>query len=332
MAHMTIAPAPQIDKRLLAALGGVLVLAVISLTIGVYDLSFSSLIARDDDFESAMVFVVSRVPRTIAIILVGMSMSIAGMIMQMLARNRFVSPTTAGTAESASLGILVITLLAPGASLGLKMLVATVFALAGTTLFLMILRQIPLRSPLMVPLVGIMLGGVVGSVTTFFAYRYDLLQSLAAWTGGDFSRVLRGRYELLWISGGLALLAFVAADRFTVAGMGEEFAANLGLNYRRVLVFGLVIVSMVTAVNVVTVGSIPFLGLIVPNVVSLVMGDNVRRAVPWVAVTGAAFLLACDIFGRVVRYPFEIPIGTVVGVIGSFVFLFLLLRRSSRVG
>ncbi len=332
MAHVTIAPVPQIDKRLIAALGGVLVLAIVSLTIGVYDLSFSSVITRDDDFESAMVFVVSRVPRTIAIILVGMSMSIAGMIMQMLARNRFVSPTTAGTAESASLGILVVTLLAPGASLGVKMLVASAFALAGTTLFLMILRQIPLRSPLLVPLVGIMLGGVVGSVTTFFAYRYDLLQSLAAWTGGDFSRVLRGRYELLWLSGGLALLAFVAADRFTVAGMGESFAANLGLNYRRVLVFGLVIVSMVTAVNVVTVGTIPFLGLIVPNVVSMVMGDNVRRAVPWVAVTGAAFLLACDIFGRVVRYPFEIPIGTVVGVVGSIVFLYLLLRRSSRVG
>lgn len=332
MAHVTIAPVPQIDKRLIAALGGVLVLAIVSLTIGVYDLSFSSVITRDDDFESAMVFVVSRVPRTIAIILVGMSMSIAGMIMQMLARNRFVSPTTAGTAESASLGILVVTLLAPGASLGVKMLVASAFALAGTTLFLMILRQIPLRSPLLVPLVGIMLGGVVGSVTTFFAYRYDLLQSLAAWTGGDFSRVLRGRYELLWLSGSLALLAFVAADRFTVAGMGESFAANLGLNYRRVLVFGLVIVSMVTAVNVVTVGTIPFLGLIVPNVVSMVMGDNVRRAVPWVAVTGAAFLLACDIFGRVVRYPFEIPIGTVVGVVGSIVFLYLLLRRSSRVG
>jgi iron complex transport system permease protein len=332
MAHVTIAPAIPIDRRLLAALGGVIALAIISLTIGVYDLSFASVLRRDEDFESAMVFVVSRVPRTIAIVLVGMSMSVAGMIMQLLARNRFVSPTTAGTSESAGLGILVVTLLAPGASLGVKMLVATVFALAGTALFLTILSRIPLRSPLIVPLVGIMLGGVVASVTTFFAYRYDLLQSLAAWTGGDFSRVLRGRYELLWLSGGLTLLAFLAADRFTVAGMGEAFSANLGLNYRRVLAFGLVIVSTVTAVNVITVGAIPVLGLIVPNVVRLVMGDNVRRAVPWVAVTGAAFLLACDIFGRVVRYPFEIPIGTVVGVVGSAVFLYLLLRESSRVG
>lgn len=320
------------DKRLIGALVVVLALAVLSVTIGVYDLSFSSILTRDEDFESSMVFMASRIPRTVAIILVGMSMGVAGMLMQMLSRNKFVSPTTAGTAESASLGILTVTLLAPGASMPVKILVATLFALAGTALFLAILRQIPLRSPLVVPLVGIMLGGVIASVTSFFAYRYDLLQSLAAWTGGDFSRVLRGRYELLWLSGGLTLLAFLAADRFTVAGMGEAFSTNLGLNYRRVLVFGLVIVSVVTAVNVVTVGMIPFLGLIVPNVVSIVMGDNVRRAVPWVGVFGAAFLLACDIFGRVVRYPYEVPIGTVVGVIGSALFLYMLLGRSQRVG
>ena len=327
-----IAPAAQFDKRLIGAIFVVLALALVSVTIGVYDLSFSSLIARDEEFEDSMVFVVSRVPRTIAIILVGMSMGVAGMLMQMLSRNKFVSPSTAGTVESASLGILVITLLAPNASMPLKLMVATVFALAGTALFIAILRQVPLRSPLVVPLVGIMLGGVIASITSFFAYRYDLLQSLAAWTGGDFSRVLRGRYEMLWLSGALTLLAFIAADRFTVAGMGEAFSTNLGLNYRRVLVFGLVIVSVVTAVNVVTVGAIPFLGLIVPNVVSLALGDNVRRAVPWVAVFGAAFLLACDIFGRVIRYPFEVPIGTVVGVIGSALFLYMLLGRSQRVG
>ncbi len=324
-------PAP-FDRRLILAIGVVILLAMASLAIGVYDLSFESVLARDEDFESSMVFVVSRIPRTLAIMLVGMSMGVAGMIMQMLSRNRFVSPTTAGTTEWAGLGILAVTLLAPGAPLPVKLIVATGSALVGTALFLVILQRVPLRSPLVVPLVGIMLGGVVGSVSSFFAYRHDLLQSLAAWTGGDFSRVLRGRYELLWLAGALTVVAFIAADRFTVAGMGEAFSTNLGLNYRRVLVFGLVIVSTVTAVNVVTVGTIPFLGLIVPNIVSLVVGDNVRRAVPWVAVFGAAFLLACDIFGRVVRYPFEIPIGTVVGVIGSAVFLFLLLRRSSRVG
>ena len=314
---------------LLLTLIVVMLLALLSLIIGVYSLSFSDLL-NPEDLQASMVFIVSRIPRTIAVMLIGMSMGVAGMLMQMLSRNKFVSPSTSGTIEYASLGILMITMLAPNASLFSKMLVATLFALAGTGLFMAILRTVPLRSPLVVPLIGIMLGGVISSFTTFLAYRYDFLQSLATWTGGDFSRVLRGRYELLWISGALTLIAYIAADRFTVAGIGETYSNNLGLNYRRVLVLGLSIVSVVTAVNVVTVGSIPYLGLIVPNVVSLVIGDNVRRAIPWVALFGAGFVLACDILGRVIRYPFEIPISTIVGVVGSVIFLTLLLRKTDR--
>jgi iron complex transport system permease protein len=322
----------KIDIRLILAVAGIAVLAAISLALGVYGFSVRDLISGKADVHASMVLLVSRIPRTVAIILVGASTSITGMIMQMLARNRFVSPSTAGTVESASLGILIITLMYPGAAMGLKIGFASIVALLGTGLFLLILRQVPMRSPLVVPLIGMMLGGVISSITSFFAYRYDLLQSLSMWTNGDFSRVLRGRYELLWLSGALTVIAFLAADRFTVAGLGEAFTKNLGLNYGRVLAFGLSIVCVVTAVNVVTVGAIPFLGLIVPNVVSMMLGDNVRRTAPWVAVIGAGFLLACDIAGRALRYPYEIPISTVVGVVGSVIFLFMLLRSSSRVG
>jgi len=250
--------------------------------------------------------------------------------MQMLVRNRFVEPSTAGTIESATLGVLVLALLAPDTPVFGKMLVATAFALAGTFVFLGLLRRIPLRSPYLVPLIGLILGGVVQAITTFFAFRYDMLQTLHAWTVGDFSGVLRGRYELLWIGGALALAAWFAADRFTVAGMGQQFTTNLGLNYARLTFWGLMIVSAISAVVVVTAGSIPFLGLIVPNVVSILFGDNMRRSVPWVAVLGGLFVLACDIIGRLVVAPYEIPIGTVVGIIGGALFLFLLLRGRSR--
>ena len=230
------------DIRLILALAGIVVLAAISLALGVYGFSLRDLISGEADVHASMVLLVSRIPRTVAIILVGASTSITGMIMQMLARNRFVSPSTAGTVESASLGILIITLMYPGAAMGVKIGFASVVALLGTGLFLLILRQVPLRSPLVVPLIGMMLGGVISSITSFFAYRYDLLQSLSMWTNGDFSRVLRGRYELLWLSGALTVIAFFAADRFTVAGLGEAFTKNLGLNYGRVLAFGLSIV------------------------------------------------------------------------------------------
>ncbi len=325
-------PRPKLARTfLILGVAVVLVLALVSLTIGAYGLTVSELLDVGN-LRANLVLLVSRVPRTIAIILVGMSMGVAGMLMQMLSRNKFVSPSTAGTLEAASLGILVVTMFAPNSSVFFKILIASLFALAGTALLLLILRRVPLRSPLVVPLLGIMLGGVIAAFTTFLAYRYNFLQSLAAWTNGDFSRVLRGRYELLWLSGGLTLLAYVAADRFTVAGMGEAFTKNLGVNYGRIVALGLTIVSLITAVNVVTVGAIPFIGLVVPNVVSLLIGDNVRRAIPWLAVFGAGFVLACDILGRTLRYPFEIPIGTVVGFVGGAIFLFMLLRRSSRVG
>jgi iron complex transport system permease protein len=143
---------------------------------------------------------------------------------------------------------------------------------------------------------------------------------------GDFSGVLRGRYELLWIVAALTVVGYVAADRFTVAGMGADFTTNLGMNYKAIMRLGLTIVALISAVVVTSVGAVPFLGLVVPNIVSLLFGDNLRRAVPWTAVFGAGFVLVCDIIGRTIRYPYEVPVGMVMSVLGAAVFLVLLLR------
>lgn len=314
-------------RLLVLAIVATLGLALVSLFIGVSNVSIGTLLSGSQEGRATQVMLVSRIPRTLAILLAGSSLAIAGLVMQIIVRNRFVEPSTAGTTEAASLGFLVVTLFAPAWPLFGKMMVAALFALAGTALFLRILRFVPLRDVLLVPLVGIMLGGVIGAITSFFAYRFNLLPSLLAWSMGDFSGVLRGRYELLWFGLAATVLAYIAADRFTVAGMGQDFTTNLGLNYKRVMTLGLVIVSIVSAVVLVSVGSIPFLGLIVPNVVSLMIGDNMRQTVPWVAVLGAAFVLACDIIGRLIRFPYEVPISVVVGVIGSGLFLYLLLRK-----
>lgn len=314
--------------KLIGGLLIVCILALCSIFVGVSDVTPSRLWALDP--YAWNVFWATRIPRTAALILVGVAMTISGTIMQLLARNRFVEPSTAGTVDSASLGILTVLLLAPDLPVILKAAVAALFALIGTLIFMAILRRIPLRSALLVPLVGIMLGGVIGSISTFFAYKHDKIQSLQAWMSGDFSSVMQGQYELLWIAAPLVLLAYVAADRFTVAGLGEDFTTNLGVNYRRIVMMGLIIVAMTTALVVVTVGQIPFLGLIVPNIVALFIGDNMRRAVPWVALLGASAVLSCDIMSRLINYPFEIPISTILGVVGSGIFLFLLLRKGNR--
>ncbi|WP_127127857.1 ABC transporter permease [Georgenia sp. SYP-B2076] len=314
---------------LLAGVLGVLAAAGVSLFVGVSDLSVGDVLSGNLTSTQEQTLLASRVPRTLAILLSGSAMAIAGLVMQLLVRNKFVEPSTAGTTESAGLGLLVVTLAAPAMPLAGKMAVAAVFALAGTALFLRILRSIPLRSVVVVPLVGMMLSGVVAAVSTFLAYRNDLLHTLSSWMTGDFSGVVRGRYEMLWVVGVCAVIAYVAANRFTVAGLGEEFTTNLGLNYRRVLALGLSVVAVTSAVVVVVVGGLPFLGLVVPNIVSLAMGDYLRRSLPWVAILGAGFVLVCDIVGRLVIHPAEIPIGVVVGVVGAAVFLYLLLRRPS---
>lgn len=316
---------------LLLAIALLCVLGSLSLFVGVSDVTLSAIWSQGFDSHAGQVLLVSRVPRTLALVLAGAGMAVAGLILQMLVRNKFVEPATVGTVESASLGMLLLAIFAPHFPVLGKMVVAAVFALLGTALFLRILRAVPLRSPLMVPLIGLLLSGVIGAVTTFFAYRYDLLQALNSWTMGDFSVVLRGRYELLWISALLVIVSYVAADRFTVAGLGKDFSTNLGVNHQRVMFLGLVIVALVSAVVLVSVGMIPFLGLVVPNIVSLLMGDNVRRSLPFVVLLGAGMVLACDIVGRLVIYPYEIPIGATMGMIGSGFFLYLLLRSKARV-
>src|SRR5699024_581894 len=279
--------------------------------------------------EETEIFLISRLPRLVAIILAGAGMSIAGLIMQQLSRNKFVSPTTACTLDATRLGILVSMLLFANASTIEKMVVAFAFALAGTLLFMQILDRIKFKDAIFIPLVGLMFGNILSSLTTFFAYRADVIQNMSAWLQGDFSMIMKGRFELLYISIPVLILAYLYANKFTVAGMGEDFSKNLGLSYRRVVNLGLILVALITTTVVLTVGMIPFLGLIIPNIVSIFQGDHLKKTLPHTALLGAIFLLICDILGRILIYPYEISISLMVGVIGSGIFLYLLFRRKA---
>ena len=305
--------------RILTALAILLALSVLSLFVGVIDLS--------TDAEAWSLVAVSRFPRTAAALITGASLAVAGAIMQLLARNRFVEPMTAGTGQGAALGILLVTIFAPSASLGMKMLLASGTALITSFGFLAIVRRLPVTQPILVPLVGLVYGGLIGAGVTFVAFQSDLLQYIEIWMSGEFSGILQGRYELLWIAAIVAIASYLVADQFAILGMGKSVSLNLGLNYDHIVLLGLLVVSVVTALTVVVVGMIPFVGLVVPNIVSRLMGDDLRSTLPTIAALGAGLVLACDIAGRLVRYPFEIPVGTILGVIGTCVFLWLLFAK-----
>lgn len=308
-------------------------LVLLSLSIGVADFSWSgvfhSLINHSANSDSSLMLV-SRLPRTIAIILTGIAMAVAGMIIQVVLKNRFVEPSMVGATQSAALGLLVVSLFFPASALIVKMSVATIAAVFGMMLFMLLIHRIPPTDFLMIPLIGIVFGGIIDAITTFIAYQTETLQMLSVWQFGDFSSVLSGRYELLWLTGVLCIIAYIIADKLTIIGLGDNIALNLGISKRHVTWIGVGMVAMMSAVVVVTVGMIPFIGLVVPNIVSRIMGDKLRRSLPAVALLGASVVLLCDIIGRSIRYPFEIPVATVFGVVGTVVFLWLLLRAPAE--
>lgn len=303
------------------------ILSLLSLAIGAGHVGITDTWQNTGEID---LLAVSRLPRTLAAILTGAGLAIAGLIIQAVARNRFVEPTTAGTAQSAELAVLLVTIAWPAASLGIKMLTASIAALLGTGFFLMAAHRLPPTQPFLIPLFGLIYGGVLGAAATFIAWQADLLQYLAIWSNGDFSGILRGRYELLWLVAMLIAVAWLVADRLTIMALGREASVGLGLSYQRMLELGLVIIAILSAVIIVVVGLVPFVGLVIPNLVSRWMGDNLRATLPVVALSGAILVLGCDLLGRIVRFPYEIPVGTVLGVIGALLFLLLLFRHSEH--
>lgn len=304
---------------LLAGVAVVVALLALSLAVGQYDIRGGA--------DGAEMFWTTRVPRTIALVLSGTAMAMSGMVMQLLTQNRFVEPTTTGTTEWAGLGLMASLYFIPDSSLTVRMLVAVAFAFVGTLVFFAFLRRVALKSSLVVPIIGIMLGAVVSSVSTFFAMQTDLLQSLGVWFAGSYTSIIRGQYEVLWIVAVVVVVVFIFADRLTVAGLGKDVATNVGLNYERVVLLGVALVAIASGVVTVVVGMLPFIGLIVPNLVSMFRGDDLRSNLPWVCLAGIAVVTVCDILGRTIIAPFEIPVSVILGIVGAAVFVILIVRQ-----
>ncbi|MGL4819798.1 MAG: ABC transporter permease [Bacilli bacterium] len=303
-------------------------LSLLSVTVGVHELDWLSVTEWSETDWNVLLY--SRLPRALSIVVCGFGMSIAGLVMQHLSHNRFVSPSTATTVDAAKLGVLVSLVLFTEATTMQKMLLAFLFAILGTLLFLRLLKRLRFRDAIFIPLVGLMLGNVISSITSFFAFRFDLVQNLNGWLEGDFSLVTKGNYELLYLTIPLVGVCALFANKFTVAGLGEEMAKNLGVHYDRIVTLGLVIVALVSASVVISVGAIPFVSLIIPNLVTMRRGDHLRNSLWETGLLGAVFLLACDLLGRIVIFPYEVSISVMVGFIGGAIFLWMLLSERRK--
>ena len=294
-------------------------LCVTSLLVGARQLEWSG--------DAWLTLTASRLPRLAALVLTGVGLSVCGVILQHLVRNKFVEPATSGGLDAAKLGILLSLALVPAASVAVRMLFALVVCFAAGLLFVLLIRRIQFKSTVLVPVIGLMYGGVLSAIAEFYAYRHNIMQSMQGWLLGDFSRVVQGSYEIIYLILPIVALTYLYAHRFTLVGMGEGMATSLGLNYPATVALGLLLVAVTVSATVISVGAIPFVGLVIPNLVALRYGDNLGRTLSIVALSGACLLLACDILGRVLIYPFEVPIGLTAGSVGGVLFLALIIWR-----
>lgn len=300
-------------------------LCAASLLVGARQVAWVDILSLSD--AAWLTLTASRLPRLAALVLTGVGLAVCGVVLQQILRNKFVEPATTGGLDAAKLGILVALTAAPGAGTGVRMLFALAFCLAASLLFIAIIRRVRARSTVLVPVIGLMYGGVLSAIAEFYAYQHNILQSMQGWLLGDFSRIVQGNYEILWLVLPVVALTYAYAHRFTVLGMGEGLATSLGLNYRATVLLGLLLVAVTVSVTVITAGAIPFVGLVIPNLVALRHGDHMGRTLPVVALGGASLLLFCDILGRLVAYPYEVPIGLTAGGVGGLLFLLLIVWR-----
>ena len=318
-----------LDRLRLALKKLLLVLVLLSITsvfIGVADLSLSAIFSGDTD--ALELLLISRLPRLFAILLSGAGLSIAGLIMQQISQNRFAAPSTSGTIECAMLGyVLSLVIFGHGDNL----LLIFGMSIIGTLIFIQFIHRVQFKNAIFVPLIGIIFGNVVSSVATFVAYKYDAVQNLSAWSVANFANILQGNYELLYIAVPISIISYWYATRLSAVGMGKDFATNIGLNYKQILFIGIMLVSVMSATVVMIVGQLSFLGLIVPNLVTQFYGDNLRKNIPLTAIVGAILILVCDVVGRIVIFPYEIPISMIISILGGVVFIAFIVKGKQNV-
>ena len=303
-----------------------LVVSILSLFVGVIDIDLNSFFFSENGME-LKIFLLSRIPRLLAILCTGVGMSVAGLIMQQLCMNKFVSPSTGATIQSAQFGILLSLVFLPGIGLWGRVSLAFAMSILGTWIFVWFVQRIQFKNTVLVPLIGIMFGNVLGGITSFIAYKYEVTQQLSTYFVGSFALIIKGNYELVWLAVPLVILAFLFANYFNIVAMGKDFSQNLGVNYKVVLFLGLTIAAMITASVVTIVGQISYIGLIVPNIVAMFKGDKIKGTLVDTALFGALFVLICDIIARSVIMPYELPIELIVGIIGSVMFIAMLIYK-----
>lgn len=285
--------------------------------------------------ETVEILLISRIPRTLTIILSASALSVGGLIMQSIAKNKFVSPGIIGTTQAATIGVLVAHLFFPGMALWVQFIFSFITSLVASFVFILFLNKIQFKNEVYVPLIGMMFGALISSVSIMLAQSTNTLQFLNSIGVGSFTNKTIGTFEMIFFVVPALIMAVIYTSEFNIVSLGKDFSNNLGVNYNKVIMIGIIIVSVITASTFIVVGPLPFLGLIIPNLVSLYYGDHLKKSIFDLMILGSIFVLVCDIIARsvlylITGYNFEVAVGFVMGIIGAVIFLYLLLRKTKN--
>ena len=280
-----------------------------------------------------------RLPRIIAAVLVGVALSISGVIMQTMSNNVMASPSTLGVSNAAVLGANVAIIIIGGGVIAfnggnititnpyLTSGIAFIFALAGILLVLGLSRINKFNNATTV-LLGITFGTFCTGITTILQYFASdtTLATAVYWSFGDLGRANYVDDLIILVVTAISLIFFlVFAYRYNAILLGEDTSSTLGINLNTFRFISLLLASLLTAVCVSLVGIIGFIGLIIPQVMRKIVGNDHRYLIIGSSLMGAVVLLFSDIISRILLDGFSLPVGAITSILGAPVFIAILL-------
>ena len=274
-----------------------------------------------------------RLPRVLLCILIGASMAISGLIMQNLTRNPLASPQILGINSGATLSVVVIMVFFP--LLGYKAKILGAFLGAGVIgLFVHVIGTVKNLSPLKITLVGISIQLFLSSITkSIMLFNESKTSDLVFWMigGVHHAQFIHIMAILPWFILSIVLTILISNSMDTLK-MGDSVAISLGENVKLTKTVATIVVILLSSSSVAIAGPISFVGLITPHIISKLGGRNFRQNFILCGIYGANLLLLSDIISKILKYPYESPVGIVTSFIGAVFYIFLANKEMKRGG
>ena len=305
----------------------------LSLTNGAADISIREIISAffhfDKNNQAQQIIVNLRLPRIIGAFFVGSAFALSGAVMQGVTRNPLADAGLLGINSGASLGLALVFILWPKASINQTIWFSFSGAiLAACLIFLVSRRSVTTLTPTRLVLAGVAISSLFTALSQALSLLFDLQQDIAFWFVGGVANITWEQLKQVWL---LYLIA-VTGILFLAGGinlllLGDDNALALGKKPGRIRFFTLLFVVILAGIAVALVGPISFIGLMVPHVLRYFTGDNYRRLLPLVLVGGGLFVVLADLLARLLNPPFETPLGLLITIVGV-PFLLLKIWRS----